>query len=251
MKPIAGQTNLDVYTLLELMMITIITRCLLSTYHQGRKCFTNNIQWNTTLHNTKCNYNLKYIEKTNPNKNRANLLSNVMNPCRPCLLRCASAITYHHTHRMVLRSVIFSIPKSDKIIHKGLCSQKRNNCSPGICLTTQTWFILLLCKLILTSSKQLINQEKYWKLKLFLFHYHNFLCYSILETQEKLNLSFNPGIRVDWSYSSFKNTDHLVSKFTPAAHQDILRSVIFSTAGIFKRQGPLWCNQEIKILMQN
>ena len=28
-----------------------------------------------------------------------------------------SAIAYHHQHRMVLRSVIFSTPKSGKIIH--------------------------------------------------------------------------------------------------------------------------------------
>ena len=36
---------------------------------------------------------------------------------RPCLLRCASATAHHHTPKIVLRSVIFSTPKSGKIIH--------------------------------------------------------------------------------------------------------------------------------------
>ena len=33
---------------------------------------------------------------------------------RPCFLRCASTIAHHHTPKMVLRSVIFSTPKSGK-----------------------------------------------------------------------------------------------------------------------------------------
>ena len=36
---------------------------------------------------------------------------------RPYLLRRASAIAYHHTPKIVLRSAIFSTPELGKIIH--------------------------------------------------------------------------------------------------------------------------------------
>ena len=61
-----------------------------------------NISW--SLHNTNLNQTLQGLCL-----NRAN--------CRPCLLRCASVIAHHHTPILVLKSAIFSTPKSGKIIH--------------------------------------------------------------------------------------------------------------------------------------
>ena len=37
--------------------------------------------------------------------------------CRPCLFRCASWIAQHYTPKMILKSAIFSTPKSGKILH--------------------------------------------------------------------------------------------------------------------------------------
>ena len=61
--------------------------------------------------------------------------------------------------------------KSFKRYDNGPFTQKRNNYSPGIYLTTQTWLIrLLFSKLILLAQNDEYSSEKYWKLKSLLFH---------------------------------------------------------------------------------
>ena len=76
------------------------------------------------------------------------LLFNIINPicitlyqtsCRHCLLRRASAIAHDHTPKIVLRSAIFSTPKSGKIkqnITKCTPTAHLNILRSAICSTT-------------------------------------------------------------------------------------------------------------------
>ena len=81
----------------------------------------------------------------------------------PCLLRCASVIAHHHTPKMILRSAIFSTPKSGKnhtqldtkctstahlsILRSAICSTAGDCTKTGIIST-------ILCNNVLTRIDQ-------------------------------------------------------------------------------------------------
>ena len=97
------------------------------------------------------------------------------------------------------------------LILNGLYSQKRNKFSVGINLTTQTWFTMSLSFVLQANSSGSKQQIKLEVLKAegtsispcfpLLFHFQN-----SMKNKLALLVRLIPWIKVEWNYSSFKNT---------------------------------------------